>query len=118
MLSLWRDPLLDSTLAWLNSSQPDVKRSFAFDIREDVEGIKLFADMPGVGNDDIEIEVEDGVLRIEGKRSDTHVYSRSFTVPQSIDREKITATTKLGVLTVYLPKKEVTRPRQIKVRSG
>ncbi len=102
----------------------------AVDLYEDHDGITLTADMPGVAPEDLEVEVKDGELVIEGAvRVDMPEgmkaryaelkggrYRRSFTLSQDIDTDQIRARLKLGVLTVDLPRKAAFKPRRIPIR--
>ncbi|HEY4590173.1 MAG TPA: Hsp20/alpha crystallin family protein [Thermoanaerobaculia bacterium] len=100
------------------------------DVFEDAEGITLKAELPGLDGKDVEIQVEGNTLTLKGerrleneeKRDGYHriertygAFSRTFTLPNTVDAEHITAESKDGVLGVFLPKKAETKPRQIKV---
>ncbi len=100
------------------------------DVVEDAGGITLYADMPGVGKDDININVEGDALTIEGKLSlampegmnahHTEVacprYRRVLTLSQELDREKATAEMNQGVLKLRIPKAEQAKPKRIEVK--
>jgi HSP20 family protein len=101
------------------------------DIYEDERALTLLADMPGVGEKDVDIDLREGVLTILGKYTpvprsaqaehlefDSGNYLRKFTLTDVIDQEKISAVMRDGVLTVTLPKAAAARPRQIKVQAG
>lgn len=100
------------------------------DIFETAESVILKADLPGVDQKDIDVRIENNTLTLRGERKflkeakeeDYHriersygVFSRSFQLPGTIDQNRIMATHKDGVLEVQLPKREDTRPKQIKV---
>ena len=100
------------------------------DVFEDHEGITLKVELPEVDAKDVEIQVEGNTLTLKGerkleredKRDGYHriertygAFSRTFTLPNTVDVEHITAESKDGVLRVFLPKKAETKPRQIKV---
>ena len=100
------------------------------DIFEDSEGITLKAELPEVDAKDVEIQVEGNTLTLKGERNLEHEdkrdgyhrvertygsFSRTFTLPSTVDVEHITAESKDGVLRVFLPKRPETKPRQIKV---
>ncbi len=104
----------------------------AVDIFEDAEGILLKVELPEVEAKDVEIQCEGNTLTLRGERkleraeqreAYTRVertygaFSRSFTLPSTIDLEHITAETRNGVLRVNLPKRAETKPRQIKVQA-
>ena len=101
------------------------------DIWENEDGMVLFADMPGVESDDLDIQFEDRQLTIHGKVKPRHSdltfvggeygvgdFFRTFTIGESIDVEKIRAELKHGVLTLHLPKSEAVKPRKIAVKAG
>jgi len=103
------------------------------DIMEDKDRILLTAELPGFRENDIEIQMEGGVLTIRGERKSEaekegrkyhrveRVYGqfvRSFTLPNNVDRERIKATFNRGILGIEMPKSEQARPRQIKISGG
>lgn len=103
----------------------------AVDIYEDEEKIVLRADIPGIKAEQINIKVENNTLTLSGerrfekevKKEDYHrverqygVFSRSFTLPGTVDFDKIRAEHRDGVLELVLPKREESRPKQIKVQ--
>ena len=87
----------------------------------------LHADLPGLKREDIKLTFENDVLTIEGERALAPVeqyhrqergfgsFRRSFTLPQTVDASRVTAAYQDGVLTVTLPRREESRPRQIQV---
>ncbi len=94
----------------------------AVDVVEDEGKFELYADLPGVKQEDLDLQVEKDVLTIRGERKLERkgervagAFSRSFSLPKTVDAEKIVATLKDGVLTVTLPKRPEAQPRQIKV---
>jgi len=89
------------------------------------------AEMPGMKREDIDIKVENNTLTIRGeRRRESEVreeqyhrversygsFSRSFSLPSTIDSEKVSAEYKDGVLTVLLPTREEAKPRQVAVQ--
>jgi HSP20 family molecular chaperone IbpA len=102
------------------------------DIFENHDGLVLLADMPGVDEKSIAIDLESGVLTITGKVSEEQYpgrelayreyrmgdFERSFTLSDEVDTDKIEATIKNGVLQVFLPKMEKAKPRKIAVQVG
>lgn len=102
----------------------------AVDIFETENNLVLKADVPDVELKDIDIQLENGTLTIKGERKFEQSkkdggyhrversygsFARYFTLPDTVDSEKVAADYKNGVLTVTLPKKEVAKPKQIKV---
>lgn len=112
-------------------SRPGKVYSPAVDIVERKEDILLIADMPGVDEKSVEITIDKDVLtlngRVETKLPEGHRlllseygtgdYHRVFNLSDEIDREKIMATVKHGVLRLTLPKTEAVRTRKIPVRT-
>lgn len=105
----------------------------AVDIYEQDGNIVLKAEVPGVDPKDVDILVENNVLTLRGERKfDQEVkkesyhrversygtFTRSFTLPNVVDTDKIKAEHKEGVLRVTLPKKEEAKPRQISISVG
>ena len=116
-------------------SMPDTNREIAavtplVDIYENEDEILLYADMPGVVKDDITINIDNGKLTLTGMRKVETAgsaqweefgnveYRRNFSVPQTIDVEKINAVLKEGVLRLHLPKSEAAKPRQIEIKAA
>ena len=104
----------------------------AVDIYETAEAVTLLADMPGVGKEAIDIKLEEGILTLKGTARPANLkgrrvllqeyeagqYIRRFTISESIDQEKISATMADGVLKVILPKVKPAQPRKIEVKTG
>lgn len=91
----------------------------AVDIVEREEGLLVYADMPGVSADALDITLEKNMLTLHGKAGDT-VYQRAFTLSKRIDQDNIDAMIKDGVLTLVLPKPEQVAPisRRIAVKTA
>ena len=102
----------------------------ATDIWETDEAIVLKLDMPGVGTDDVEVNVQRGMLRIHGKvdtpQIETVLYAeqkigdfeREFTLSNDLDAENITAQMNAGVLTLTVGKAAKIKPRKIEIKAG
>lgn len=89
----------------------------AVDVLEGPEGLKLVVDMPGVAPEQIEIRAEQRVLTVQGARTDRPIgWRRAFTLPPTIDAQRIEARTENGVLFLTLPIAESAKPRRIEVR--
>lgn len=102
----------------------------AVDIEEDDKAITIKADLPEVEKKDIDVSVENGTLTIRGERKREHEekkknfhrmersygsYMRSFALPDYVDKEKIEAEAKNGVLTVTLPKTAESQSKAAKI---
>jgi len=103
----------------------------AVDIFETPESLVLVADMPGVSGDKVTLDLKENLLKITGEVGPPPDkenilaqeyaigdYYREFQVGDLIDKNKIEATVKNGVLTLTLPKAEKAKPRRIEVQSG
>jgi HSP20 family molecular chaperone IbpA len=90
------------------------------DVFEDASGITLYADLPGVPKDKINVRVEADTLIINGEVTHAEVrcrnFQRSFTLGQELDRDKLAAEFKHGVLKLHIPKVERAKPRKIEVK--
>jgi len=104
-----------------------------FEVKETKEGYLFKADLPGIKEKDLEISMTGNRLSVSGhreseKRDENDRYylyersygsfTRSFTLPDAVDNNKITAELKEGVLTLLVPRRPETQPRKIAVRSG
>jgi len=100
------------------------------DILDEKDSVKINVELPGMKKDDIKVTVDENVLTISGERkSETEEkkqnyircercygsFTRSFTLPDDVDGEKITADYKDGILTVGLTKIEKPKPKEIMV---
>jgi HSP20 family protein len=100
------------------------------DIFENGDSLVLKAELPGINPDDVEIRVEDSTLYLKGERKfekevkeqNYHrvertygTFTRTFTLPNSVDADKVAASYKDGVLTLTMPKKEEAKPKTIKI---
>jgi HSP20 family protein len=100
------------------------------DIYETNDALNVVLEMPGVDKNSVEIRVEDGVLKIDGRLDFSKYqglqplyteynvghYSRSFRLSSKIDQNKIGAELEDGVLSLVLPKVEEAKPRTIQVK--
>ena len=103
----------------------------AFDVSETDQAIVLEADLPGMTDQDVKVMIHEGVLTVSGEKkfeSETKEknyhrverrygsFSRAFTLPETVNVEKVEARVKNGVLTVSLPKTEAAKPKTIDVK--
>ncbi len=100
------------------------------DVLEDASGITLYADLPGVAKDKLRVRLESDTLTLEGEINlplikdlqVTHMEvpvprcRRTFTLGQELDRDKVVAEFKQGVLKLHIPKLEHVKPRRIEVQ--
>jgi HSP20 family protein len=100
------------------------------DIYETPTELKVVLEMPGIEKNNVEINIEDGVLHVEGRLDlskysglqplyteyNVGHYARSFQLSSKIDQSKIAAEMKDGVLSLTLPKVEEAKPRTIQVK--
>jgi len=105
----------------------------AVDIYETKESIVLNVELPGVTKEDISLEVKDSTLTIKGeKKLEKNVkeenfhrmertygsFTRAFTLPSTVQQDKVKAKFRDGILEIMLPKAEEAKPKQIKVDVG
>ena len=111
---------------------PDSQKPWtpSVDVTEDETGYRIVADLPEVPKDAVKVTVEDGVLTLRGERrwerktdnTKVHIversygtFSRSFRLPSDADAGKVNAGYKDGVLTVNVPKREESKPKEVEV---
>jgi HSP20 family protein len=102
----------------------------AMDLVESEDHFVLRADLPGMSEDDINIELEDGTLTVSGERKAEHEsrgegyhrverafggFSRSLTLPKGTDGDAVSASFDRGVLEIRIPKPEERKPRRIEI---
>jgi HSP20 family protein len=114
-------------------SEPAANRPWvpAVDIRETENELVVKADVPDMKFEDIDVRLENGTLTLRGERKFEEQkkeggwhrversygsFERVFTLPDTVNPEGVQADYKNGTLTVTLPKKEIAKPRQIKVK--
>ena len=100
------------------------------DILETQNDLVVKADLPEVDPNNVEIQLENGTLTLKGERKFEQqgngrgyhriersygTFVRAFSLPDTVDPEKVKADYKNGVLTITLPKKEVAKPKSVKV---
>jgi HSP20 family protein len=123
--------LFHDVVSRLLSDQNQVRPwSPAVDILETDTELLFKVDAAGVSLEDIDVQLENGTMTLKGERKfekDEKVkgyhriersygaFARSFTLPNTVDPEGVRADYALGVLTITLPKKEIAKPRAIKV---
>jgi HSP20 family protein len=105
----------------------------AMDLVESDDHFVLRADLPGVAESDVKVELEDAVLTVSGERKAEHeqrkegyhrveraygAFSRSLTLPEGIDPDAVEATFERGVLEVRVPKPEQRKPRRVSIGVG
>ena len=103
----------------------------AVDIYETADSIIIKAELPDVDQKDIEVRIEDSTLILKGERKHQDevkkenyyrieryfgTFQRSFSLPTTVNQEKVEANCERGVLTITLPKKEETKPKQINIQ--
>jgi len=101
------------------------------DIFETEAELLVFADLPGVALQDVDLHYERGELTLRGKVApapvrgqpvleefETGDFYRAFQIHETIDASRIEAEYKNGVLTVHLPKQEAAKPKQVQIRAS
>ena len=124
--------LFDETMQ--KGQEPDMLQAGAWvpavDIYETEDDITLVAELPGMSQGDVDIQVRENTLTLKGERrmekdakEETYhrlervygAFSRSFTLPGSVEHDKITATFEKGLLEIRMPKSPKSRSHQIKI---
>ncbi len=127
----------DRGLGLSSGAVPQAVYSPRVDVVETAQAYVMEMDLPGLTESDVEINLKDRVLSIasiqdakkeENKKDDkveylirerrTVSFARKFTLPQDIDAEKVEANFKNGVLTITIPRKPESQPRQILIKSA
>jgi HSP20 family protein len=105
----------------------------AVDVYEDEHQVTLKIEVPGIDEKDIDVRVENNTLTVQGERKIEREekeenyrrverqygsFTRTFTLPQTVESEKVSATYDKGILKISLPKKAEAKPKQIKVNIG
>jgi HSP20 family protein len=105
----------------------------AMDVVETEDHFVLRADLPGLSESDVKIELEENVLTVSGERKSEHeqkgegyyrversfgTFSRSLTLPDGVDADGIQANFNNGVLEVRIPKPEQQKPRKVQISLG
>lgn len=115
-------------------SEPVARASVSplVDVYESEEELLLVADLPGIRRENLQIDVDDEHIVIEGRPADgvrggeatvlarefhAYEYRRRFTLPEGIDAERITAQLASGLLVMHLPKVARERPRKVEIKA-
>lgn len=102
----------------------------AIDVVEKENELVVTAEVPGMKRDDIEVQVSDGVLTLKGEKRAAHeekgahrrvwersygAFERTFSLPRSVDADKVQAEFDEGVLTIHLPKTKQAKGRRVEI---
>lgn len=122
----FNNPLLSAV------TRPSERWLPAVDVLEKDGSLILRAEVPGVNEKDIDLKIEGNVLTLKGEKKQEHEedrnnyhrmesyygsFARSFTLPDTVDRDNIKAEYKNGILVVTIPRKAEVRPREIPVNT-
>jgi HSP20 family protein len=127
--------LFDAAPTGRNGSGSSASRRWipAMDLVETADHYVLRADLPGLSDEDVNVQLEDNVLTISGERkTEQHSeqegyyrlerafggFSRSLTLPDGIDPDSVQAQFDRGVLEITIPKPEQKKPRQVQIKLG
>jgi HSP20 family protein len=103
----------------------------SLDVYEDKDNVYVKAEVPGMKKEEIEISLHEGTLTLSGERKEAQPeegtvairterfagrFSRSVSLPASVDPDKVKASYRDGILTVLLPKSEAAKPKQIQIK--
>ena len=137
-LSIWNpihemDELFHNRLASVLGGEglQSVARSPVVDIEESAEAYTIRAELPGLSKEKVKVTVENGVLTLSGERDlerrvetktfhrverSQGTFTRSFTLPEDVDAESVSANFKDGLLEIQIAKREEALPKSIEVR--
>ena len=118
---------------WRSSEDRPLRGTWvpAVNILEREDAMVITADLPGLKAEDVEVTVEEGILSIRGERKlketsegETYhrverlygIFERTFTLPNSVDVDKIDARFSNGEMVLTLPKREESKPRSVKIK--
>jgi HSP20 family protein len=129
-----REPFARLFESFFNEAQGEEVSNRAWvppvDIQETTDGYRLQAELPGLTKDDINITLENNVLRLSGERKFERdakkenfqriertygAFTRAFALPQQVNSEGVQAAFENGVLTITVPKAEQAKPRKIAI---
>ncbi len=103
------------------------------DVYEDEHNVTLKIEVPGIDEKDMDVRIENNVLTVHGERKfekeekeenfrrverQYGSFTRTFTLPTTVDAEKVSANNDRGILKIVLPKKAEAKPKQVKVNVG
>jgi HSP20 family protein len=126
------DEMVGRGLLWTPEERP-LRGSWvpAINILERQDAMVITADLPGLRAEEVEVTVEEGTLSIRGERKldeasegETYhrverlygIFERTFTLPNSVDVDKIEARFSNGEMILTLPKREESKPRSVKIK--
>ena len=104
----------------------------SFDVKEIAESYLFTADMPGIRDEDLDIDLTGNRLTVKGRRDgqikgecETYhlterafgTFTRSFTLPEEVDAGEVKAELKQGVLTLTIPKRPESKPQKIRIKN-
>jgi HSP20 family protein len=131
--------MMDALLRWdpfrsdWGGMRPSLDFVPHFDVKETKDAYVINADLPGVKDEELDVSLSGNLLTISGKREEEHreegdsyyamerslgSFARSFTMPDGVDAENVTADLKQGVLTLRIPKKPEAQPKRIAIGKG
>jgi|TARA_R100001510_G_C7655834_1_gene215267 HSP20 family molecular chaperone IbpA len=84
--------------------------------KDDGDVYTATVELPGYKKGEVNIEINDDVLKITAEKEGKNQYENRFSIKNDVDTNLINASLEYGVLTLVLPKKEVSKPRKIKVK--
>lgn len=124
------DPFQELPRRWLGGEESYTP---TFDVREEKDSFIFKADLPGIKEEDIDISITGNRLTVSGKREEENVeeresyycrersfgsFSRTFTLPDSVDADQIQANMREGVLSLRVPKSPEAQPKKIALKAG
>ncbi len=117
---------------WMRSPWRETRLFPLLNVRETSDSFTVSSEIPGMRREDLEIKIEGETLSLRGERTPDEVqdeasfhrrervtgaFQRSLTLPGKVDKDKVTATYRHGVLTVKLTKEKNALPKEVKISS-
>lgn len=106
------------------NSDQFISPSVFHEVHEDENHYLVSVDLPGMTKEDIVIEVKEGVLNIQGERkrkngsTESLKVAKRFSLPRSVDKDKVEANYENGVLEIYLPKLQAAQAKKIEIQNN
>lgn len=130
----WMDEMFDQFLAEAGDGQLAELMEAAMDVSETDQAFEVKMDLPGVGPDEVDIQIDNNTLTVRGQRSEdmeekdedrqfhrverfSGSFARSVVLPTAINEDETAAEFKDGVLKIVIPKTEDAKPRKISIKN-
>ncbi len=103
-------------LSYIDEVLEPQRQTYPASVQDNGDVYLVSAELPGYKKSDISVEINDGKLNITAEKDGQNQRKTSFSIKNDVDSKSISAKLEYGILTITLPKKEVTKPRKIKIQ--